>query len=207
VAQCGSQNQGFIQNLSAGFGIQAVITAFEPCEEYNTSKGLYSHLAANGFSLFGTTRRHKRFSRAGKTMAVAVEQPTIESNTKRTSVGNKRRVVVTGLGVVTPIGHDADEFYDNLLQGVSGISDIQAFDCTQFPTRIAGEIKSFSPVGWVDPKLCKRADKFMLYMLTAGKKALADAGITEEAMVEFDKAKCGVIIGSALGGMKVKFRL
>lgn len=56
------------------------------------------------------------------------------------------------------------------------------------------------------PKLSKRMDKFMLYMLTAGKKALADAGITEEVLNELDKTKCGVLIGSAMGGMKVELR-
>lgn len=69
--------------------------------------------------------------------------------------------------------------------------------------RIAGEIKSFSTDGWVTPKFSKRMDKFMLYMLTAGKKALADAGVTEDVMDELDKAKCGVLIGSAMGGMQV----
>ena len=72
-----------------------------------------------------------------------------------------------------------------------------------FLQRIAGEIKSFSTDGWVVPKLSKRMDKFMLYMLTAGKKALADGGITEDVMNELDKARCGVLIGSAMGGMKV----
>lgn len=72
-----------------------------------------------------------------------------------------------------------------------------------FLQRIAGEIKSFSTDGWVAPKLSKRMDKFMLYMLTAGKKALADGGITEDVMNELDKARCGVLIGSAMGGMKV----
>ncbi|KAG6389097.1 hypothetical protein SASPL_150556 [Salvia splendens] len=85
----------------------------------------------------------------------------------------------------------------------SGISEIEAFDCSQFPTRIAGEIKSFSTDGWVVPKLSKRMDRFMLYMLTAGKKALADGGITEDLMDELNKAKCGVLIGSAMGGMQV----
>lgn len=69
--------------------------------------------------------------------------------------------------------------------------------------RIAGEIKSFSTDGWVAPKLAKRMDKFMLYMLTAGKKALADGGMTEEVMNVLDKTRCGVLIGSAMGGMKV----
>ncbi|CAA2972457.1 3-oxoacyl-[acyl-carrier- ] synthase II, chloroplastic [Olea europaea subsp. europaea] len=135
-------------------------------------------------------------------MAVSVHSVKEGSTIKRLFT-KKRRVVVTGLGVVSPLGHDADEYYTNLLEGTSGVSQIEAFDCTEFPTRIAGEIKSFSTDGWVAPKLSKRADKFMLYMLTAGKKALLDGGITEEVMAELDKAKCGIIIGSALGGMKV----
>lgn len=163
-------------------------------------------------------------------MAVAL-QPAQEVTTTRKPPIKQRRVVVTGLGVVTPLGHELDVFYNNLLDGVSGISEINAFDCAEFPTvsdmifhsifilshlafvafdisvlcfqRIAGEIKSFSTDGWVAPKLSKRMDKFMLYMLTAGKKALADAGITDDVMEELDKAKCGVLIGSAMGGMQV----
>lgn len=69
--------------------------------------------------------------------------------------------------------------------------------------RIAGEIKSFSTDGWVAPKLAKRMDKFMLYLITAGKKALENGGLTEELMSELDKTRCGVLIGSAMGGMKV----
>lgn len=167
-----------------------------------------------------------------KNMAVAVK-PAAEVTAKKKPLTKQRRVVVTGMGVVTPVGHDLDVFYNNLLEGVSGISEIEAFDCAQFPTvgpyqfsdpcsdgsvpdvdstfylciffkqRIAGEIKSFSTDGWVAPKLSKRADKFMLYMLTAGKKALADGGVTEDVMSELDKARCGVLIGSAMGGMKV----
>lgn len=72
-----------------------------------------------------------------------------------------------------------------------------------FDQRIAGEIKSFSTDGLVAPKLAKRMDKFMLYMLIAGKKALADGGITEDLMNELNKTRCGVLIGSAIGGMKV----
>ncbi|KAJ6435222.1 hypothetical protein OIU84_000430 [Salix udensis] len=135
-------------------------------------------------------------------MAVAV-LPTKEAETKRKPLTGQWRVVVTGMGVVSPLGHDLGVFYNNLLQGVSGVTQIEAFDCAQFPTRIAGEIKSFSTDGWVAPKLSKRMDKFMLYMLTAGKKALADGGITEDVMDELNKRKCGVLIGSAMGGMKV----
>ncbi|XP_072980886.1 3-oxoacyl-[acyl-carrier-protein] synthase II, chloroplastic-like [Typha angustifolia] len=139
---------------------------------------------------------------SGKAMAVALqpEKKVIDNNRADTE---QRRVVVTGMGVVTPLGHDPDVFYNNLLEGVSGISEIETFDCSSYPTRIAGEIKSFSSAGWVAPKLSKRMDKFMLYLLTAGKKALEHGGITEDVMTQLDKTRCGVLIGSAMGGMKV----
>lgn len=69
--------------------------------------------------------------------------------------------------------------------------------------RIAGEIKRFSSDGWVAPKLAKRLDKFMLYTLVAGKKAVADGGLSEGGMEEIDKSRCGVLIGSGMGGMQV----
>ncbi|XP_051147746.1 3-oxoacyl-[acyl-carrier-protein] synthase II, chloroplastic-like [Andrographis paniculata] len=142
-------------------------------------------------------------SHADNTLAEAEHPVKPSMPPKKKGAVKKRRVVVTGLGVVTPLGHEADEFYNKLLAGVSGISLIESFDCTPFPTKIAGEIKSFSTDGWVAPKLSKRADKFMLYLMTAGKKALADGGITDEVSAELDKSKCGVIIGSSLGGLKV----
>ncbi|CAN4084681.1 unnamed protein product [Withania somnifera] len=151
-----------------------------------------------------TARRTKLISSAqtGEVMAIA-SQSYMEVTLKKKPPTKERRVAVTGMGVATPIGHDPHEFYENLLQGVSGISEIEAFDCSQYPTRIAGEIKSFSTDGWIAPKLSKRMDKFMLYMITAGKKALSDGGITEDMMVELDKRRYGVLIGSAMGGMKV----
>ncbi|GER40944.1 3-oxoacyl-[acyl-carrier-protein] synthase II [Striga asiatica] len=180
--------------------------AFEPCDDFYRSS-----LAADGFFGFGSRnvpvhRRRGKLLRplahSGEAMAVAVN-PAMEVTSKKKPQTKQRRVVVTGMGVETPLGHDPDVFYNNLLEGISGISEIEAFDCSQFPTRIAGEIKSFSTDGWVAPKLSKRMDKFMLYMLTAGKKALADAGITEDVMEELNKKRCGVLIGSAMGGMKV----
>ncbi|CAA0810968.1 3-oxoacyl- [Striga hermonthica] len=180
--------------------------AFEPCDDFCRSS-----LPADGFFGFGSrnspvNRGRRKLLRpsahSGEAMAVAVNSD-MEVASKKKPQTKQRRVVVTGMGVETPLGHDPDVFYNNLLDGVSGISEIEAFDCSQFPTRIAGEIKSFSTDGWVAPKLSKRMDKFMLYMLTAGKKALADAGITEDVMDELDKRRCGVLIGSAMGGMKV----
>ncbi|KAL8208469.1 hypothetical protein R6Q57_007881 [Mikania cordata] len=124
-------------------------------------------------------------------------------STSKTKHSTKKRVVVTGMGLVTPLGQNPDEYYNNLLEGVSGISEIESFDCSNYPTRIAGEIKRFSTDGWVEPKLSKRLDKYMLYMLFAGKKAVEDGGLTEGEMKKIDKTRCGVLIGSGMGGMKV----
>ncbi|XP_052182306.1 3-oxoacyl-[acyl-carrier-protein] synthase II, chloroplastic [Diospyros lotus] len=216
-SKCGAQHsKGLISSLCGSVSTQfqglmssSYLAAFEPCDEYYNSKGLLYSSDLNG--LFGSrnvpaiTRRRRRMNPAahsGETMAVAV-QPSKEVRTEKKPPVKQRRVVVTGMGVETPVGRDPDAFYQNLLEGVSGIGEIEAFDCAHYPTRIAGEIKSFSTDGWVAPKLSKRMDKFMLYMLTAGKKALEDGGITEDVMNELDKARCGVLIGSAMGGMKV----
>uniref|UniRef100_A0A5B6YH80 beta-ketoacyl-[acyl-carrier-protein] synthase I n=1 Tax=Davidia involucrata TaxID=16924 RepID=A0A5B6YH80_DAVIN len=219
LSKCNAGGSEFPRSLISSFcgssiqGLMSSCLAFEPCQEYYSFKGLCSSdfFGDNGFAfLFGSrnvpvTRWRRRMSRAahsGEAMAVAM-QPAIEVAAKKKPPTKQRRVVVTGMGVETPIGHDPDVFYNNLLEGFSGISEIEAFDCAHYPTRIAGEIKSFSTDGWVAPKLSKRMDKFMLYMLTAGKKALADGGITEDVMDELDKVRCGVLIGSAMGGMKV----
>ncbi|KAK4428802.1 3-oxoacyl-[acyl-carrier-protein] synthase II, chloroplastic [Sesamum alatum] len=199
LAKCAPQ-------LSGTRNLVTSCLAFEPCDRFYESSD-----ASEFFFGFGSRnallhRRRRKFqrptARSGEAMAIAVH-PAMEVTPKKKPSTKQRRVVVTGMGVETPLGHDPDTFYNNLLEGVSGISEIEAFDCSQFPTRIAGEIKSFSTDGWVAPKLSKRMDRFMLYMLTAGKKALADAGITEDVMDELNKARCGVLIGSAMGGMKV----
>ncbi|KAG6488128.1 hypothetical protein ZIOFF_056886 [Zingiber officinale] len=209
-----------------GSGIHSLLRsylAFEPCPDFYRSCGVDGH--GNRSSLIGpwkadVHRRRPRMSAASgrvpprraisKTYADSGvcgsgKLITVALGSAKELVGNKnlRRVVVTGMGVVTPLGHDPDIFYNNLLEGISGISEIEAFDCSSYPTRIAGEIKSFSTDGWVAPKLVKRMDNFMLYLLTAAKKALEDGGVTEEVMSQFEKTKCGVLIGSALGGMKI----
>uniref|UniRef100_M4CVC6 3-oxoacyl-[acyl-carrier-protein] synthase n=1 Tax=Brassica campestris TaxID=3711 RepID=M4CVC6_BRACM len=180
---------------------------FRPCNHYNNNNNnniaLSSLFGSNSISLNQNQSRLNRATNSGRAMAIAMNMENEAMVSKNNPPMEKRRVVVTGMGVETSLGHDPHTFYENLLQGNSGISHIEDFDCSDFPTRIAGEIKSFSTEGWVAPKLSRRMDKFMLYLLTAGKKALADGGVTEQVMAEFDKAKCGVLIGSALGGMKV----
>ncbi|KAK8291962.1 hypothetical protein V6Z11_D06G091000 [Gossypium hirsutum] len=221
LSQCSGRGNGSTKNqdgsmISAfyGFGIQGLMASwltFEPCNDYYSSKNCSLFGQNRSFSYFFgpkilPNRKQRRLNGgaacSGEAMAVA-PQPTREITTKKKPPTDQRRVVVTGMGVVTPLGHDLDVFYNKLLEGSSGISEIETFDCAQFPTRIAGEIKFVSADGWVAPKLSKRMDKFMLYMLIAGKKALKDGGVTEDVMDELDKAKCGVLIGSAMGGMKV----
>ncbi|KAL0663714.1 hypothetical protein Bca4012_100551 [Brassica carinata] len=181
---------------------------FKPCSHYNkNNKGNAFTSPLFGSNSLSLNRKQRKLNRATTSssdgaMAVAMGMEK-EGTVDKKPPMEQRRVVVTGMGVETSLGHDPNTFYENLLQGNSGISQIENFDCSEFPTRIAGEIKSFSTEGWVAPKLSKRMDKFMLYLLTAGKKALADGGVTDEVMAEFNKAKCGVLIGSAMGGMKV----
>jgi 3-oxoacyl-[acyl-carrier-protein] synthase II len=116
---------------------------------------------------------------------------------------NKKRIVVTGMGVVSCFGNDVDVFYENLLAGNSGISLISEFPCEELSTHFAGVIRNFDPGEYIDKKQARRVDKFISYALVAGKKALEYANLTVEALDKLDKNRCGIIIGSGMGGMTV----
>lgn len=116
---------------------------------------------------------------------------------------NKKRIVITGMGVVSCFGNDVDTFYQNLLAGNSGVSAITGFSCVDFPTRIAGEIKNFDSENYIDKKQARRVDKFIAYSMVSGKKALEMGRLTTESMETLDKSRCGVLIGSGMGGMGV----
>lgn len=111
---------------------------------------------------------------------------------------NKRRVVVTGLGAVTPLGNNVQEFWEGLCGGRSGISHITRFDTQDFPIRIAGEVKGFDPLNYVDKKEVKKMDTFIHYAIAAGEMALQDTGIKLDNL---DKDRAGVIVGSEAGGL------
>lgn len=115
----------------------------------------------------------------------------------------KKRIVVTGLGVVSCFGNNPHTFYEELLAGKSGISLIEGFPCEDLQTRFAGEIKNFDPGDYIDKKTARRVDKFIAYGIVAGRKALEDAGLTDAAFEALDKTRCGVILGSGIGGMTV----
>jgi 3-oxoacyl-[acyl-carrier-protein] synthase II len=115
----------------------------------------------------------------------------------------KKRVVVTGMGVVSCFGNDVDTFYQNLLDGKSGIVPIEEFPCSDYPTRFAGAIRNFDTGEYIDKKQARRIDPFISYAMVAGKKALEDAGFNLSDLSSLNKERCGVIVGSGMGGMHV----
>ncbi|MCY0895897.1 MAG: beta-ketoacyl-ACP synthase II [Alicyclobacillaceae bacterium] len=110
-----------------------------------------------------------------------------------------RRVVVTGLGAVTPIGNDVETFWENLLSGKSGIVPIDRFDVSDYPVRIAGQVKGYEPEKYMDKKEVRRIDLYAQYAVGAAMEALLHSGlkITEE-----NRARVGVYIGSGIGGLQ-----
>jgi 3-oxoacyl-[acyl-carrier-protein] synthase II len=109
-----------------------------------------------------------------------------------------RRVVVTGLGALTPVGNTTEEFWSSLSQGRSGIGPITRFDTAGFPTRIAGEIRNFDPLAFVDKKEARRLDPYLQYAIAASTMAMQDAGLETG---KFDGTRLGVLIGSGIGGI------
>ena len=91
---------------------------------------------------------------------------------------SKRRVVVTGLGLITPVGIGVIETWDNIVAGTSGITAISKFDTTNFSSKIAGEVKNFNPLKYLNAKEARRMDTFIQYGLAAGKEAIEDSGFT-----------------------------
>ncbi len=110
----------------------------------------------------------------------------------------RRRVVVTGLGIVSPVGIGIDAAWANIIAGNSGIGGITRFDASAFPTRIAGEVKGFDVGNWLAPKEARRFDTFIHYGLAAGIDALRDSGIVLEQEA---REQIGVCIGSGIGGL------
>ncbi len=111
----------------------------------------------------------------------------------------RRRVVVTGLGAVTPVGNDVTTTWQALLAGVSGAADITKFDASKFSVRFAAEVKGFDPLAYMDRKEAKRADAYTQYAVAASLQAVTDAGIKAGS---FDPNAFGVIIGSGIGGLR-----
>ena len=111
---------------------------------------------------------------------------------------SKRRVVVTGLGVVCPLGSTVAEAWDATLKGESGIGPITRFDASAFPVRFAGAVRNFDLAQYLPPKEARRMDPFMHYGVAAGVQAVNDAGVDFDKL---DRDRCGVIMGAGIGGL------
>ncbi|KAL6979442.1 3-oxoacyl-[acyl-carrier-protein] synthase I, chloroplastic [Sarracenia purpurea var. burkii] len=112
----------------------------------------------------------------------------------------KKRIVITGMGLVSVIGSDIDTFYNKLLEGESGITLVDRFDASTFSVRFAGQIRDFSSEGYIDPKNDRRLDDCWRYCLVAGRRALDDAMLGPKILETMDRSKIGVLVGSAIGG-------
>jgi len=110
----------------------------------------------------------------------------------------ERRVVVTGLGSITSLGHDVSTYWDNLLAGNSGIGAVTSFDASPYPSKVASEVKDFDPTTVMDPKEAKRNDRYVQLAMAASKEAFADSKLDLERI---SKERFGVIISSGIGGM------
>ncbi len=110
----------------------------------------------------------------------------------------RRRVAITGMGAVTPLGNSVPDLWSGLCAGRSGIGPITKFDASDFETRIAGELKDFDPLAYVSKKELRRLDPFIVYSLASAEMALADSGLVLD---DFQAARTGVVIGSAIGGL------
>jgi 3-oxoacyl-[acyl-carrier-protein] synthase II len=112
---------------------------------------------------------------------------------------SERRVVITGIGVVTPLGIELELFWQNLLAGKSGIGPVTRFDTTNFDCKIGGEVRDFKPEEFMPAKEMRRTDRFTQFAVVAAKKAVADACLQLE---KEDPNRVGVLIGSGIGGME-----
>ena len=109
-----------------------------------------------------------------------------------------KRVVVTGLGAITPLGNTVNDYWNNLINGVSGAAPITRFDASKFKTRFACEVKGFNPEDYFDKKEARKLDAFSWYGIAASVQAVADSGLDSE---KIDKNEVGVIWGSGIGGL------
>ena len=113
----------------------------------------------------------------------------------------KRRVVITGLGAITPVGNNVLSFWNALKEGISGIDRITYFDASKFDSQIAGEVKGFNPLDWgLTQKEVNRMEKFVQFAICASKEAIEDAGLDLE---KEDRTRIGVLIGSGIGSLRI----
>ncbi|HEY4755937.1 MAG TPA: beta-ketoacyl-ACP synthase II [Ignavibacteriaceae bacterium] len=122
------------------------------------------------------------------------------------TLNKNRRVVVTGMGVLTPIGLTVQEFWDAMMNSKSGAATITSFDTSKLDTKFACQLKGFDPFLYIDKKTVKRLDPYAQYALSAAAQAIADSGLDVANLSESEKAKIGVIFGSGIGGIQTFYQ-
>ncbi|KAH6801834.1 3-ketoacyl-acyl carrier protein synthase I [Perilla frutescens var. frutescens] len=132
-------------------------------------------------------------ARCGKIKAMA--SPKRETDAKK-------RIVITGMGLVSVFGSDVDAYYNKLLDGVSGITPIDRFDASEYSVGFGGQIRDFSSKGYIDGKNDRRLDDCWRYCFVAGKRALDHAGLGKQVIDTMEKTRMGVLVGSGMGGVK-----
>ncbi len=110
----------------------------------------------------------------------------------------KHRAVITGMGVICPVGNQLEEFWNNLIEGKSGIGLLTRFDTSDLPTKVAAEVKNFEPTDWISKKESRHMDRFTQFALAAAKLAVQDSGLDLEKL---DKERAGAVIGCGIGGV------
>ena len=112
--------------------------------------------------------------------------------------GDRRRVVITGMGVVTPLGSSVEELWRRALEGASGITELTAIDPSAYPCRVAGQVHDFVPTDWMDHKTARRMARFSQFAIAAGKQALDDAALDLDSI---DRERAGTVLGTGGGGV------
>lgn len=111
-----------------------------------------------------------------------------------------KRVVITGLGIISPIGNDVPSFWSNLIAGACGIGPITAFDTTAYKVKLAAEVKNFNPLLYMEKQEARKQDKFSQYAIAAASQAMDDSGLHSGENI--DSFRLGVYIGTGTGGMQ-----
>ena len=124
------------------------------------------------------------------------------TQTTGTDARGRNRVVVTGMGAITPLGLTVPVFWEAMLAGKSGAATITGFDASAFTTHFACEIKGFDPLNYMDRKQAQRIDRFAQFALAAATEALTDAGVTTDSMSMIARERAGVVFGSGIGGLQ-----
>ncbi|KAL6546403.1 3-oxoacyl-[acyl-carrier-protein] synthase I, chloroplastic [Orobanche minor] len=140
---------------------------------------------------------------SAKRLPFTISASTSTVSAPKREMDPKKRVVITGMGLVSVFGNDVDAYYEKLLAGESGITPIDRFDASKFPTRFGGQIRGFKSEGYIDGKNDRRLDDCLRYCIVAGKKALEDADLGGDRLNKIDKIRAGVLVGTGMGGLTV----